>query len=64
MEILFNLFIGFVSFATAFMVFLQWLAKDSKDAFAKKLRIIGWSGVTAGWAVIALDLFGYLSFLY
>lgn len=64
MEILINLFTVFVLLATGFMIFLQWLAKDSKDPFAKKLRTIGWTGVALGAAIIALDLFGYLSFLY
>jgi hypothetical protein len=54
----------FTLFATLFMVFLTWLAKDSKDAFARKLRILGWSGVALGYLITALDLFGYLSFLY
>lgn len=58
------LFAGFVVLSTGFMLFLQWLAKDSKDAFAKKLRTIGWTGVALGWGVIALGLCGYLSFLY
>lgn len=59
-----NAIMFFTLFATLFMVFLTWLAKDSKDAFAKKLRMLGWSGVAVGYLITALDLFGYLSFLY
>ena len=55
MEILFYAFIGFVVLSTIFMIFLQWLAKDSKDAFAKKLRTIGWTGVALGWGVIVSE---------
>lgn len=64
MEILVYLFTGFVILSTAFMIFLQWLSQGSKDAFAKKLRTIGWTGVALGYVVIALGLCGCLSFLY
>lgn len=43
----------FTAISTVFMLFLTWLAKDSKDAFAKKLRILGWSGVAFGWSFVA-----------
>jgi hypothetical protein len=47
------LFIIFVSLATLFMAFLWWLSKDSKDSFAKKLRVLGYTGVVVGWALIS-----------
>lgn len=56
MEILFYLFTGFVVLSTAFMIFLSWLAKDSTNAFAKKLRTIGWTGVALGYFAILLEL--------
>lgn len=59
MEILFYLFTGFVVLSTVFMLFLQWLAQGSRDVFAKKLRIIGWTGVALGYVTIALGLFLY-----
>ena len=40
--------------ATFFMMFLQWLAQDSKDPFARKLRILGWTGVVIGWTIVLL----------
>ena len=64
MGLLINILTVFTFLSTLFMVFLTWLAKDSKDKFAKKLRKIGWTGVGLGYTVISLDLFGYLSFLY
>lgn len=64
MGLLVDIVTVFTVLSTFFMVFLTWLAKDSTDKFAKKLRRIGWTGVFLGYAVISLDLFGYLSFLY
>lgn len=64
MEILFYLFTGFVILSTTFMLFLQWLAQGSKDVFAKKLRITGWTGVALGYAAIALVLFAYSNAWY
>lgn len=36
---------------TAFMVFLTWLAKDSKDKFAFYLRVLGWIATVSGWTL-------------
>lgn len=49
-----TLFIIFVSAATLFMAFLAWLSQNSKNKFAKKLRIVGYTGVVIGWTLIAL----------
>jgi hypothetical protein len=48
------LFIIFVSLATLFMAFLFWLSRGSKDAFAKKLRVLGYAGVVVGWILISI----------
>ncbi|CAB4123680.1 hypothetical protein UFOVP45_6 [uncultured Caudovirales phage] len=37
--------------ATAFMLFLHWLAKNSKDPLARKLRVFGDVGTGFLWLV-------------
>lgn len=64
MQLLIILFTVFVVVATLFMLFLTWLAQGSRDVFAKKLRITGWTGVALGYAAIALGLFVYSNAWY
>jgi len=42
---------------TAFMVFLHWLAKNSKDPLARKLRVFGDTGTLLLWAVTVVLIF-------
>lgn len=63
MDLFIDIATVFTLLSTFFMLFLTWLAKDSKDPFAKKLRILGWSGVAFGWGFIAsFTLLGWFLF--
>jgi hypothetical protein len=44
-------------FCTIFMVFLHWLAKNSKDPLARKLRVFGDTGTLLLWVVTVVLIF-------
>jgi hypothetical protein len=50
------LLLGWLVLCTLFMSFLFWLSRGSKDKFAKKLRVFGYSATIAGWLYFFISM--------